>query len=127
MSCPWCVNASCPKMNNPDSTIFVNKIVDEHNHDLNIETIAFRKDKRFSDEMMDDIQFLTQHCKMGATAQRKYLEGKYPSHTFYSKDIYAAIKKFKPTAKSLLNDAANMSDWLDRQKESNPRWIIARG
>ena len=127
MSCPWRVNASCPKVHNPESVIFINKIVDEHNHDLNVEAIAFREEKRFSDEMMDDIQFLTQHCKMGATAQRRYLEGKYPSHTFFSEDIYAAISRFRPTAKSLSNDAAQMSDWLDSQKERDPRWIVTRG
>jgi len=127
MSCPWRVNASCPKMNNPDSAVFINKVVYEHNHNLNIEVIKFREEKRFSNEIMEDIQFLTQHCKMGVTAQRKYLEGKYPSHTFYSNDLYAAIKRFRPMAKSLLNDAAKVSDWLDRQKENNPRWIVARG
>lgn len=66
-------------MDNPDSAILVNKIVDEHNHDLNIEMVAFREDKRFNEEMMEDIQFLTHYCRMGATAQRRYLEGKYPS------------------------------------------------
>ncbi len=61
----WHVNASYPKVINPDSTIFINKIMDEHNHNLNIEMIAFRKNKRFSNKMMDDIQFLTQHYRIG--------------------------------------------------------------
>jgi len=127
MLCPWRVNASCPKVNNPDSAIFINKIVDEHNHVLNIEAVAFREDKRFSDEMMENIQFLTQQCNMRVTAQRKYLEAKYPSHPIFSKDLYAAIQKFRPMAKSLSNDAAQMSDWLDRQKEEDPRWVVIRG
>src|SRR5262249_38864609 len=58
---------------------------------------------------------------------RRYLEAKYPSQPIYSKDLYAAIKKFRPTTKSLSNDAAMMSNWLDDQKEKDPRWIIARG
>jgi hypothetical protein len=87
--------------------------VDEHNHELSIEAVAFREDKRFSDEMLEDIQFLTSHCKMRATAQRRYLEAKYPTHPLYSRDLYAAIQKFRPTAKSLSNDAAKMSNWLD--------------
>lgn len=127
IACPWRVNVSCPNMNNPNSAVFINKISDEHNHDLNVEAVAFREDKRFSEEIMNDIQFLTQNCKMGATAQRRYLEGRYPSHPFFSKDIYAAIQRFRPTAKSLSNDAAKMSDWLDEQKEKDPRWIVARG
>lgn len=125
--CLWHVNASCPKVNNPGSVIFINKIVNKHNHYLNVKAVAFREEKRFTAEMMDDIQFLTQHCKMGATTQKRFLEGKYLSYTFFSKDIYAAIKKFRPMAKSLSNDAAQMSDWLDKQKEQELRWIVARG
>src|ERR1043165_5000380 len=125
--CPWHVNASCPNTNNPNSAIFIKTIVDEHNHDLSIESAAFREDKRFSDEIMEDIQFLTQHCRIGATAQRRYLEGKYPSHPIYSNDLYAAIKRFHPTTKSLSNDAAQMSNWLDEQKKKDSRWIVARG
>ena len=67
--------------------------------------------------MLEEIEFLTNHCKMGATAQRRYLEVKYLTHPIYSKDLYAAIQKFQPTAKSLSNDAAKMSNWLDKQKE----------
>ncbi|HKC79275.1 MAG TPA: hypothetical protein VKB83_04210 [Nitrosopumilaceae archaeon] len=76
---------------------------------------------------MEDIQFLTEHCKMGVTAQRRYLEAKYPSQPIYSKDLHAMVKKFRPTAKSLSNDAAKMSNWLDEQKEGDSRWIVARG
>lgn len=114
ISCPWRLNASCPKENNPNFSVFINKIVDEHNHELNIEVIAFREGKKFSNEMLEDIQFLTNHCKMGATVQRRYLEAKYPTHPLYSKDLYAAIQKFRSTTKSLSNDAAKISNWLDQ-------------
>ena len=127
LMCPWRVNASCPHENNPGSAIFITKIVDDHNHVLNIEAVAFRDEKRFCDEIMEDIQFLTEHCKMGVTAQRRYLEAKYPSQPIYSKDLHAMVKKFRPTAKSLSNDAAKMSNWLDEQKEGDSRWIVARG
>ncbi|CAB4413235.1 unnamed protein product [Rhizophagus irregularis] len=29
--------------------------------------------------------------------------------------------------KSLLNDAAMISNWLDEQKENDSRWVVARG
>ncbi|RGB21860.1 hypothetical protein C1646_777101 [Rhizophagus diaphanus] len=29
--------------NNPNSSVFINKVVDKHNHELNIEAIAFRE------------------------------------------------------------------------------------
>ena len=56
ISCLWHVNASCPNANNSDSAIFIKKIVDEHNHDLNIEAVAFRENKRFNEEMIEDIE-----------------------------------------------------------------------
>ncbi|CAG8483123.1 8786_t:CDS:2 [Cetraspora pellucida] len=34
--CSFLVNTSCPKVNNPKSTIVINKIVYEHNHPLNL-------------------------------------------------------------------------------------------
>ncbi|CAG8853470.1 44687_t:CDS:1, partial [Gigaspora margarita] len=125
--CQWHVNASCPKYKNPDFLIFINKVINEHNYELNIDAIEFEQAKKFSKEMMDDIEFLTKQCKMSATAQKRFLEGKYPSKPIYSKDLYAAISKFRPTSKSLLNDATRMSNWLDSQKEKDPRWIVARG
>lgn len=127
MLCPWRSNATCPKSNNPESVVFISNIVDEHNHELNIDAVVFREDKKLNNKMMEDIQFLTNSCKMGATAQRRYLEAKYPTHPIYSKDLYAAIKKFRPTTNSLSNDAAMMSNWLDEQKEKDSRWVVARG
>ncbi|CAB4417730.1 unnamed protein product [Rhizophagus irregularis] len=125
--CPFLVNVSCPKTKNPSSNVVVNKLINEHNHSLSVEMITFEEQKKFTTEMMEDIKFLTSHCKFGATAQRKFLEGKYPSRPIYSKDLYAAIQKFRPTFKSLLNDAALMSNWLDHQKECDSRWVIVRG
>ncbi|RGB22378.1 hypothetical protein C1646_782022 [Rhizophagus diaphanus] len=40
----WYVNASCPKVNNPDSAIFINKIVDEYNYDLSVKAVKFREE-----------------------------------------------------------------------------------
>ncbi|CAB5299106.1 unnamed protein product [Rhizophagus irregularis] len=125
--CPFLVNVSCPKTKNPSSNVVVNKLINEHNHSLSVEMITFEEQKKFTTEMMEDIKFLTSHCKFSATAQRKFLEGKYPSQPIYSKDLYAAIQKFRPTSKSLLNDAALMSNWLDHQKECDSRWVIVRG
>ncbi|RIB22665.1 hypothetical protein C2G38_2173344 [Gigaspora rosea] len=62
------------------------------------------------------IKFLTTHCKFGATVQWRFLEEKYSLQPIYSKDLYTTIQKFKPNAKTLLNDAASMSNWLDNKK-----------
>ena len=86
--------------------------------------IEFEDVKRFTPEMIDDIRFMTIHCKFGATVQRKYLEGKFPSQPIYSNDLYAAIKKFRPNGNSLSNDAAQISNWLDDQKKMDPQWVV---
>ncbi|CAG8517411.1 8487_t:CDS:2 [Cetraspora pellucida] len=125
--CPFLVNTSCPKVNNPEGTIVVNKIVYEHNHPLNRELIVFEDAKKFTDSMLEDVKFMTMYCKFRATVQRKFLEGKYPTYPIHSKDLYRIIQRFRPTAKSLSNDTAQISNWLDQQKEKNSRWVIARG
>ncbi|CAG8725661.1 7730_t:CDS:2, partial [Funneliformis caledonium] len=78
--------------------------------------------KKFTNAMIEDVKFMTIYCKFGATAQIKFLEGKYPFHPIYSRDLYAVIQKFQPTKKSLSNDIAKVSDWLDLQKEKDSRW-----
>ncbi|CAG8731230.1 8458_t:CDS:2, partial [Gigaspora rosea] len=125
INCPFLVNASCPKFNNPESQIRINKIINNHNHLLSVEQINFEENKKFSSEMLEDIKFLTSHCKFGAIVQRKFLEGKYPAQPIHSKDLYAAMQKFQPTSKLLSNDAALMSSWLDKQKEADSRWQLA--
>ncbi|CAG8626642.1 13925_t:CDS:2 [Gigaspora rosea] len=103
ISCPWHLNVSCSSNN---GNITVNTIVNEHNHELSVESIQFQQDKIFNQDILDDIKFMTEHCNMGATAQRKFL-------------------KEKPT-KALLNNAATMSNWIDKQKKEDSRWIVAR-
>lgn len=110
IQCPFLINTSCPKSKNPNSEIIINKIINQHNHPLDRSRIAFEDSKKFNSLMLEDIKFMTMFCKFGATAQRKFLEGKYLSHPIYSKDLYAAIQKFRPTSNSLSNDAAQISN-----------------
>ncbi|CAG8816380.1 20053_t:CDS:2, partial [Gigaspora margarita] len=117
INCPFLVNTSCPKTNNPESHVYINKIVDKYNHFLSVKIINFEESKKFISEIMDDIKFLTLHCKFSAIVQYKFLEGKYPTHLIHSKNLYATIQKFRPTTKILSNNTALMSNWLDGQKE----------
>ncbi|CAG8492788.1 8386_t:CDS:1, partial [Scutellospora calospora] len=118
-------NTSCSKVNNPESTIVVNKIVYEHNHPLNRELIVFKDTKKFIDSMLKDVKFMTMYYKFRATVQRKFLKGKYLTHPIHSKDLYHIIQRFWLTAKFLLNDTVQISNWLDQQKEKDLRWVIA--
>ncbi|CAG8664986.1 12005_t:CDS:2, partial [Racocetra fulgida] len=89
-----------------DQAIIVNKVKDEHNHMLSQDIIEFEDGKKFMDQMIEDVRFMTTCCKFGATTQKKFLEGKYPLHLVYSKDLYAVMRKFQPTKKFLFDDAA---------------------
>ncbi|CAG8787591.1 22653_t:CDS:2 [Cetraspora pellucida] len=124
--CHFLVNVSCPKINNSENSVIVNKIVDEHNHLLNPKKIKFEDNKKFTDVMLENVRFMTIYCKFGATSQRKFLEEKYPTQLIYSKDLYAAIQKFRPNSKTLNNNAVQISNWLDQKKDTDSRWIVAR-
>ncbi|CAG8618556.1 21474_t:CDS:2 [Gigaspora rosea] len=41
--------------------------------------------------MIEDMKFMTVCCKFGATAQRKFIEGKYPLQPIYSNNLHAII------------------------------------
>ncbi|CAB4441699.1 unnamed protein product [Rhizophagus irregularis] len=112
---------------NPEGFVIINKIVDQHNHLLNVSMIEFEDSRKFTNLMLEDIKFMTMSCKFGATVQRKFLEGKYPTHPVYSQELYKAIQKFRPTKNSLSSDATDISNWLDSQKEADSRWIVYRG
>ena len=77
--------------------------------------------------MLKDVKFMTMSCKFGATIQWKFLKSKYLLHQIHLKDLYAVMKKFKPNSKSLSNNTAQISDWLDQQKNNDSQWIVAWG
>ncbi|RIB06960.1 hypothetical protein C2G38_2046388 [Gigaspora rosea] len=106
--CPYLINVPCPKINNIKHSIFINKIVDTHNHPLDRSRIIFEDEKQFTAEMLADVKFMTKSYKFGATVQRKFLESKYSTQTICLKDLYSTIQKFRPNKKSLLNDAAKI-------------------
>ncbi|CAG8596129.1 2376_t:CDS:2, partial [Cetraspora pellucida] len=78
INCPFLINTSCLKSNNPAFHVYINKIVYDHNHLLSIELISFEESKKFTSEILKDIKFLTTHCKFEATVQYRFLEALLP-------------------------------------------------
>src|SRR2546430_14152226 len=74
LNCPFSVNVSRPKANNPNGFVIINKINESHNHSLSRAMIEFEEGKKFTAEMINNVKFMTIHCKFGAIAQRKFLE-----------------------------------------------------
>ena len=66
--CSFIINVLCLKINNPENNIIINKIVDNYNHSPNRSQIKFEDCKRFTDEILVDIKFITENCKFEAIA-----------------------------------------------------------
>ncbi|CAG8565034.1 3469_t:CDS:2 [Cetraspora pellucida] len=67
VGCPWQLNAGCRK--NVDA-IIINKLIENHNHSLTPHRKEFASSLRsLSQEVLDDIKFLTQECNLGTKAQ----------------------------------------------------------
>ncbi|CAG8848810.1 882_t:CDS:2, partial [Gigaspora margarita] len=119
IGCPWQLNAGCRKN---VGTIFINKLINEHNHSL----APYRKEfapslHSLSQEVLDEIKFLTQECSLGAKAQHQYLSKKFSAQPLYDRDLYNTIHKYKNemSGNQRENNAADMVKWLMQQKNKN--------
>ncbi|CAG8691749.1 17882_t:CDS:2 [Funneliformis caledonium] len=117
--CPWHVNLSLPEKNNVEKLIIVTKFVDHHNHELH--------PKDFTVQVIQDVEILTKHCKVGAVIQRKYLRAKYPGHLLSNQDLSNVIGRFK-TSREVL-DVIKVFNHLIKQKDDSgwkeePKTII---
>ncbi|CAG8752781.1 17240_t:CDS:2, partial [Gigaspora rosea] len=80
VGCPWQLNAGYRK----NDGIVITKLIEEHNHLL----ASYRKEfapslHLLSQEVLDDIKFLTQECGLGANAQCQYISKKFPEQPLY--------------------------------------------
>ncbi|CAG8551862.1 12152_t:CDS:2 [Funneliformis mosseae] len=91
--CPWHVNLSLPEKNNVEKLIIVTKFVDHHNHELH--------PKDFTVQVIQDVEILTKHCKVGAVIQRNYLRAKYPGLLLSNQDLSNVIGRFKTSREVL--------------------------
>jgi len=96
-----------------------------HSHNLNPDIIKFGDNKILPFEVMKEIEFLTVQCKMGATAQRQYLEAKFPGQLIYNNELYQAIQHFRPQTRNDGNDAAKLYAKLLDYSQNNPIWKVA--
>ncbi|CAG8610890.1 11479_t:CDS:2 [Ambispora gerdemannii] len=75
--------------------------------------------RSLSQEVLDDIKFLTQECSLGAQAQRRYLSKNFPIN-FYMIVIYIICQYKNQMGSQRENDAADMVKWLMKQQEQEP-------
>ncbi|CAG8553346.1 21564_t:CDS:2 [Cetraspora pellucida] len=86
--------------------------------------IGFRAIK-FWLELLDDIKFLTQECKLKTKAQCRYIAKKFPNQLLYDHNLYNAICQYKnQMGNQYENDTSDIVKWLIKQQEQEPRWAI---
>ncbi|GBC53385.2 protein FAR1-RELATED SEQUENCE 5-like [Rhizophagus irregularis DAOM 181602=DAOM 197198] len=64
ISYPFVINTSCPKLKNLEKYVIINKIVEQHNHSLDVSIVEFEDSRKFTDSMIEDIKFMTVSSKL---------------------------------------------------------------
>ncbi|CAG8576463.1 16725_t:CDS:2 [Cetraspora pellucida] len=124
LECPWHVNLSRPSKQNSNNYVYITTLNDEHNHEMCPEALQFERDKVFTKEMRDDVEFYIRQCHFGATLIWRILKQKYSFHPVFSKDLYKEIQKYKPTAQFNQGDAARFYEELLTKQCQDPRWFV---
>ena len=96
-----------------------------HSHNLVPSVIQFDDEKKIPPEIAKEIEFLTVKCRMGAAAQRHYLEAKFPEQMFYNDELYRIIQHYRPQRKNDSNDAAKLYTRLLEFSQNNLLWKIS--
>ncbi|CAG8547072.1 20483_t:CDS:2 [Cetraspora pellucida] len=124
LECPWHVNLSQPSKQNLNNYVYITTLNDEYNHEMCPEALQFERDKVFTKEMRDDVEFYVRQCHFGATLIRRILKQKYSFHPVFSKNLYKEIQKYKPTAQFNQGDAARFYEELLTKQCQDPCWFV---
>ena len=119
IGCKTHINLSRPEKNNIHQYVYVTTIINEHCHELNYQLIKYKNKIALTDEMIEDIKFLTSQVHLTITQQRIYLEKKYPEQKIQSNILHCEIQKYRPLAKDLSNDASKLYEHLMKLKKSD--------
>ncbi|CAG8522566.1 8357_t:CDS:2 [Cetraspora pellucida] len=92
---------------NDDFRIFVITLNDNHNHDLLPEAIQFEKDKQFTEEMREEINFFVTKCHLGATI-----------------DLYVEIQQCQPSCSAIKCNASQFYEQLLSKQHEDSRWFV---
>ncbi|CAG8707328.1 2937_t:CDS:1, partial [Cetraspora pellucida] len=98
INCSWHINLTKPKSS---TEVGITSICEEHNHSMlhNVELYA-SKYQNLTNSMMEDIKFYVTKGNMKAKQIYSLLVAKFSDYAILKKDIYNAIKRFKPSLTS---------------------------
>ncbi|CAB4422737.1 unnamed protein product [Rhizophagus irregularis] len=124
-NCNWHINLSRPIKNNPNKTIYVTTLLNEHfGHNLDPFLTRFEMNKAFTKPMLDDIEWMCIHGHLKPLSIKRMLKAKY-NRKIYNQDLYKVIYKHRKNNPQLgNNDVSQLFVYLETLKEKDPRWII---
>jgi MULE transposase domain len=122
VGCPWKLNIWAKKDKN---YLEVTTFKDQHvGHELSPLASRFVPTlRKLSEEILQEIRFLTVVAKVNATVQYRIIREKFKTKV-YRTDLYNAINKFYREATPGEEDAGTLLKRLYDKKDEDPRWVI---
>ena len=119
--CEWHANVNCPKN---ICQITLTTLNDTHNHPLHLNTEKYASIHRtIPEDILNEIQFFTEHGSLSIGTQRKLLKAKFPTASILDCDLTNAIRKFKVRHDEKQN-AARLLTTLINRKSHNSEWVV---
>ncbi|CAB5369719.1 unnamed protein product [Rhizophagus irregularis] len=122
LQCPW--NANFNRTQN-SQIIKLTTFNNSHNHMLfPADTEKYSPKYRcIPDDVLKEVQFLTEHGNLAITIQRKLLKAKFPTLSILNCDLANAIQKYK-VKPDIVHDASHLLKTLIEYKSNSPGWFI---
>ncbi|CAB4429521.1 unnamed protein product [Rhizophagus irregularis] len=123
VECSWKVNIWAKKSK---GCLEVTILHDQHvGHELHPSAIKFVPTlRKLSDEIMEEIRFLTVVAKADATIQYRIIREKFKIR-IHRPDLYNAISKFRRESTPDEADAEILLKRLHEKKIEDPRWVVS--
>ena len=119
--CSWHANVNCPKNSRK---ITLTTLDDTHNHPLYPDTGKYAlTNRKISDDILEEIRYLTEGENLSITTQRKLLKAKFPTASILNCDLMNAIQRFK-VHDNEKNDASRLLTTLMNRKSNDSEWVV---
>jgi len=120
--CPWNANFN---RNQSTQIITLTTFNNSHNHTLflaNTEKYS-PKYRCIPDNVLQEVQFLTENGNLSITTQRKLLKARFPTLSILDCDLANAIQKYK-IKPDVEHDASRLLKTLIERKTDDPSWVV---
>lgn len=119
--CTWNANFNCTQNS---QSILLTTFNDSHNHALFSNTDEYSSKYRcIPDDVLKEIQFLTEYGNLPINIQRKLLKARFPTLSVLDCDLTNAIQKYKVKA-DVSHDASHLLRTLIQHKSNDPGWFV---